>query len=79
MFCSMSGTLFLNYFVRHEPFDIQFSPQHPAMPLTSVCELLQDCLVGLLFAFMPVLASNAASAKGEGTDDRPDIALLLLR
>ncbi len=37
---------------------------------------LQDCMVGLLFAFMPVLASN--SSAGEKSDHL-DVAMVVVR
>ena len=38
--------------------------------------ILQDCLVGLLFAFMPVLAHNA---KSKGAVDNMVVLRLLLK
>ena len=50
------------------------SSNSPHGQITIGTLILQDCMVGLLFAFMPVLANNQA---GEGADSLEVLKLLL--
>ncbi|KAK9821251.1 hypothetical protein WJX74_001923 [Apatococcus lobatus] len=52
------------------------SSNSPHGQITIGTLILQDCMVGLLFAFMPVLASNSSAGGGS---DHLDVAMVVMR